>query len=141
MAKIIYMDNRNIYNRNLKGKIDVHINNRPLLVDGAKKLHTEAQRRVCEYGNFTEVKVNIKNKSKDLKIKSFDLFIKPSILLKERPKERELGIKVNSLNNDSCSIVLYRGEKDDILKKLQDKNFILEVEDFLKEAHNDFEMI
>ena len=142
MAKIIFMTNNNIYGNNKPNKHILDNDTHKYIIDNINKLHTDAERRVCEYGNFKEVKLNIKNKTKDLNIKSFDLSVRPSILLKERPKERELAICANSKDGtESYSIVLKRGEKNEILKAMQNDNFISEIEDFLKDAHNEFEHI
>ena len=141
MAKIIFMTNNNFYKLNKDNNI---LNNdfQKYLTENVNKFSVDAERRVCEYGNFKETKINIKNKSKDLNLKSFDLCIRPSLLLKERPKERELMICANSKDDlETYSVVLKRGEKDEILKTLQDKNFICDIEDFLKDAHNEFEHI
>jgi len=87
---------------------------------------------VPDYGDFNKIKADFQNDNKKLNAGKVALSIEPSILLKERPKERELRIKVYSKNNSaSYSTTLFRGEKAEILNKLEDDNIKDEIQEFI----------
>lgn len=139
MAKIIYMNN--IFNkmeRNISRK-QVCLENDDLISGIIEKLHRESERRVPEYGNFGIVRTFFKNKDKNLDVRSIELLIKPSILLKERPKERELEIVIKSSNDkNKFSLVLKRGDKKEILDYLKDEELPIRINETIDKASEDF---
>ncbi len=114
-------------------------NNAEQIVEALKKLYTESERAVPEYGDFRVVKTNFKNSDKNLGIKDITISIHPSVLGKERPKERELRIKANSSDNlSNYSVVLEYGSKYDILKLLEDEQTCKNIEEFIQKASDKF---
>lgn len=143
VARIIYMDSRNNYQKISDSKTEqVHLNNKKYINENIEKLYKESERRVAEYGNFQNVKTRFKNKVKELDIKDVEICIKPSILLKERPKERELEISIKSANDKhKYVVVLKRGEKEEILKFLQSKDAVESIESAMQDASDSFSEI
>lgn len=128
MLKINNANNISIYRKPMSHK-EVNFK-------GYEKLYEMAE-RIPEYGTFSTKKITLHNKNYD--VKDIVLSVKPSILLKERPKERELKIAVKSYNRQhEYSIVLARGENDEILKVLQDDSLPLRIDDFIQEAVDKF---
>ncbi len=94
---------------------------------------------VPEYGDYNAIKVNFKNDNMLLNADDIELSIAPSILLKERPKERELQIKVYSTDRSlSYSVTLFRGEKAEILKELDNDELKDKIKKFISEASDKF---
>ena len=94
---------------------------------------------VPEYGDYNAIKVDFKNDNERLNASDITLSVAPSILLKERPKERELQIKVDSKDqNYSYSTTLFRGEKAQILDKLKDDKLENEIKEFIALASDRF---
>jgi len=88
---------------------------------------------VPEYGNYTPIKTTFENENKRLNASEAVLSIEPSILLDERPMEREIKIKVFSKDKyHSYSVTLFRGEKSDILEKLKGDDIKKEIQDFIE---------
>ncbi len=126
---------RTIFSKNEKQISD----NASKIADALKKLYTESERAVPEYGDFRAVITNFKNSDKNLGVKDITLSIHPSVLGKERPKERELRISINSLNKGtSYSTVLEFGEKADILKLLQNEKTSQDIQKFIEKASDKF---
>ena len=94
---------------------------------------------VPEYGRYNSISSKYQNDNEKINASDVLLSIEPSILLEERPKERELNIKVYSKNKArSYSVTLFRGETKDILNRLKNEDLQLEVESFIKEASSKF---
>ncbi len=129
------MNNNNIYGKSSEKS---HVQDE-ILAKKVQKLYSDTERAVPEYGEFSKLKVRLKNKDENLDVKDVVLTVKPSILLDERPKEREIEISVKSYNElYTYSVVLARGEKDEILKTLQDESFLEKVDDFIIKAADKF---
>lgn len=91
------------------------------------------------YGSFQEIKKDYQNSVKKLEISRIELCIKPSILLDERPEERELEIVVNSKDEkNKYSLVLKRGGKKEILDYLKNTSTPAEIEKVLQKASDEF---
>jgi len=134
------MNNSNISRLQSSDSKQEFFNNEEQIRKNIKKLYKESLRRVVEYGAFSKVKVNFVNKDKNLDIKNIELSIKPSILLDERPKERELEISVQSSINEKniYKLVLKRGQKEEILKFLQSEDILKKIDKSLKDASEAF---
>lgn len=144
MAKIVSINNNLnsiVRNKTFLRKQNIMDNDDSILgIIG--KLRREAERRVSEYGDFGIVRTHFKNKDKSLNVKSVELLIKPSILLKERPKERELEIVVKSVNEkNKYSLVLKRGDKKEVLNYLEDEELPLRVNEAIDDASVNFSEI
>ena len=93
---------------------------------------------VPEYGNYNAISAEFKNDDEKLNASDVVLSVAPSIL-KERPKERELQIKVYSKDRSySYSVTLFRGEKAEILKELEDENLENKIKKFIVESSDKF---
>lgn len=91
------------------------------------------------YGSFQEVKRDYQNKVNKLDISNIELCVKPSILIDERPDERELEIVVNSKDEEKkYSLVLKRGDKKEILDYLKNTSTPSEIEKVLQKASDEF---
>lgn len=135
----IDMNKNNMYKIFSLKNESMSVDNGKEIVRNLQKLYTACERQVSEYGTFTTVKVNFKNKNNNLNVKDIVLSVKPSILLKERPKEREIEITVKSYNElNKYSVVLARGEKDEILKNLKDENIPIRIDEFIQTASEKF---
>ena len=141
MDKISYRNMKdNIFKIYTTQKEQPETNNTKEISELLKKLSNDAERYVPEYGEFGVVKKEFSNKEKDLDISEVVFSVKPSVLLDERPKEREFEIVVMSKNRlNKYSTVLLRGEKADILQRLAEDSTVLKVEEFLQEANKKFE--
>ena len=94
---------------------------------------------VPDYGNFEQITTEFKNQNPKLNADSVKLSITPSILLDERPKEREIQIKVLSKDGGhSYSVALFRGEKPEILAKLNDDSIKKEITEFIELSSEKF---
>ena len=90
---------------------------------------------VPEYGNYNSISSKYLNDDKKLNVSEVTLSVEPSILLKERPKERELNIKVHSNSKAySYSLTLFRGETKDILEQLKGDELPEKINSFILEA-------
>jgi hypothetical protein len=139
MAKIIKMNNiYNNFNKNIVRKLQT-MDNEDTILGVIDKLHRESERRVPEYGDFGLVRTHFKNKDKDSNAKFVELLIKPSILLKERPKERELEVVIKSAGEkQKYSLVLKRGDKKEILDYLHNEELPLKIQDAIEDASSSF---
>ena len=139
MIRIITMNNNGISKKTDSKAISVSLNNKKCIAESVKKLYDESERKVFEYGNFSDVKVKFSNKVKNLNVKDVELIIKPSILSDERPKERELEIVVRSSNEQQKYMyVLKRGEKNEIREFLQKEDSQQLIEEFIQKASEKF---
>jgi len=143
VARIIHMDNNNNYRKISDSKTEqIHLNNKKYITESLEKLYKESERRIAEYGNFQNVKTSFKNRVKNLDIKDVEICVKPSILLKERPKEREVEISIKSADDKhKYAVVLKRGEKEEILKFLQSKDAMESIESAMQDASDSFSEI
>ncbi len=141
MDKINYRNMKdNIFRIYTTQKEQLNTNNTKEITEVLKKLSDDAERYVSEYGEFGAVKKEFSNKEKNLNISEIAFIVKPSVLLEERPKEREFEIVVMSKNRlNKYSTVLSRGEKADILQKLTEDAFVSKIKEFLQEANEKFE--
>ena len=141
MDKISYRNMKdNIFKINTTQKEQLKTNNTKEISEVLKKLSNDAERYIPEYGDFGVVKKEFSNKEKDLDISDIVFSVKPSVLLDERPKEREFEIVVMSKNRlNKYSTVLLRGEKAEVLQGLSEDSTVSKVEKFLQEANEKFE--
>ena len=94
---------------------------------------------VPEYGKFIPIFSEFQNTNEKLNASNVILSIEPSVLLDERPKERELNVKVYSKNKTSSyTVTLFRGEIKDILKQTKDSEMPEKINSFVEEASSKF---
>ena len=104
-----------------------------------QKLCAATQKFVPEYGNFSEISTVYKNKVQNLDIGDIKITVKPSILLSERPDERELEMAVKSKNDlYTYKLVLKRGDLRDIMDYLRNNSTPAQIENVLKQASESF---
>lgn len=90
---------------------------------------------VPEYGKYNSISSKYSNEDKKLNVSNVTLLIEPSILLNERPKEREINIKVHSNSGAySYSITLFRGDNKEVLEHLKSDELPEKIKDFINEA-------
>lgn len=139
MAKIIKMNSiYNTFNKNIARKQKI-MDNQDTILGIIGKLHRDSERRVPEYGDFGLVRTYFKNKDKNSDAKFVELLIKPSILLKERPKERELEVVIKSAGEkQKYSLVLKRGDKKEILDYLNNEELPIKIQEAIDDANYNF---
>ena len=94
---------------------------------------------VPEYGNYNAISTTFKNDNEKLNASDIILSIEPSILLEQRPKERELRIKVMSKDGVySYSVTLFRGEKNQIIDELEGEEITEKIRKFIKDSSERF---
>ncbi len=132
------INNKNNYKKIMNTGNAVYLNN---CADTAKvfKSLSELFTNIQSRGQFQEIKQKYQNKVKKIDIGEIEFSIKPSILIDERPYERELEIAIQSLDkNTKYFMVLKRGENKEILDYLNNPNSPTEVEKILKRASDEF---
>jgi len=106
-----------------------------------KTLTYRAEREVCEYGSFKNVKENIPSENPKDIIKDISLQITPlpNVLKGEIPdfeKLRYLELSATGSKGQKENVILKRGTKEEILKALAEEN----LPDRLKKNINDFKL-
>ncbi len=101
-------------------------------------LKVRAEREVCEYGTFKTVSENIKSKNKSDIIQEIHLQVipLPKSLKENTPnfeKLRYLELTGTGNKGQKESVILARGTKDEIMKKLNDINFSEKVQNEIDE--------
>lgn len=120
----------------------IQMNNCAQTYSKLQELSAVVERVVPEKGKFSEIKTKYKNNVENLDVNDITLTVKPSILLDKRPKERELEISVTSKDKlSNYARVLKRGEKQEILDFMKNEGLPYEVEQFLREASDNFAQI
>lgn len=92
-----------------------------------------------EYGKYTPISSSFQNDDKKLNVSNIKLSIDPSLLIEERPKEREINIKVHSNSKAySYSVTLFRGSAKEILEQLNNAELSEKITAFIQEASSKF---
>lgn len=99
-----------------------------------QNLKTRAEREVCEYGSFKAVKENLKPQNSESLIKELTLQITPlpNVLkgeVENFEKLRYLELTGEGPLGQTSSVILKRGTKDEILKKLDDKDLSAKIQE------------
>ena len=99
-----------------------------------QNLKTRAEREVCEYGSLKAVKENLKPQNSESLIKELTLQITPlpNVLkgeVENFEKLRYLELTGEGPLGQTSSVILKRGTKDEILKKLDDKDLSAKIQE------------
>lgn len=108
-----------------------------------KKLRNRAEREVCEYGSFKTVKENLKPSDDKEIIKDLALQITPlPRALKDEvenfEKLRYLELVAKGPKGQKESVILKRGEKDEILNTLNQDNLLERIKSNTEEFKSSF---
>ncbi len=113
------------------------------LVNMIDTLKTRAEREVCEYGHFREVKEIIKNTDSKSLVKDLTLQITPlPHLLKGQvenfEKLRYLELVGTGEKGQTERVILKRGTKDEIMSALKDENILSRIQHNVNEFKTSF---
>lgn len=94
---------------------------------------------VPEYGKCNSIYSRFLNMDEKVNASDIVISVEPSILLDERPTERELNVKVYSkAKSRSYAVTLFRGENKEILEKLKSEEISSLVGFFVQDASSKF---